>query len=267
MKNPIELRQALKYFKEYSWKTILLKFGWDIILSKNFDSLIKDIWLLKSLNINIVLIFGAWRQITEYLEKKWIEFEIKDWIRQTNYEASLVIDKICSQISENIVLKFRKIWFDCSYLPNIVTSKRFSSHVYNANVWHVCSKKINKAFKEWKIILIWASHKTKSWIITNVNADEVAFWIEKKIKPYKAIFLTWSDWVLDKNWKLIKILTKKEADKMIKSWFIHWWMKVKVETCFKALQYTSSVHIISWFEDWRLLEDLFWSEWYWTLIK
>lgn len=266
MKNPLILREAANYFHQHTWKTIIIKFGWEIIDNPHFDNLILDISILRSLNINIILVFGAWKQITKILQDKWIEFEIKDWIRQTNLKAAIEVNKLCLKLANTVSKKFHKLWFEFDYMPEILTSYRISHDNYTAKIDHVCIKKIRKAFKENKIILVWASHQTKAWVYTNVNADEVALWMGKKVKPYKFIFLTSTDWVLDENWKLITTLTKKESKRMIKKWYIHWWMKVKVETCLKALKYTKRVHMISWVKDGKLLEELFTDEWSGTMI-
>ncbi len=265
MKNPLLLREASHYFKMHVWKTIVIKAWWEVVDSNHFDNFLLDVSILAWLNMKIILVFWAWKQITNALTTKKIPFEILDWIRQTSKKAAIEINKVNKTLSDTITKKLDKLWVKCKYLPEALKSKRLWNN-FTAEIESVNSKLINKYIKQDWIIIVWASIKTKSWVFTNVNADNVAISIAEKIKPHKFIFLTSVDWVMNENRELKKVLTKKEIKHMIKDWVIYWWMKVKTETCLKALNFSDRVHMISWLKDWKILFELFTKEWVWTMI-
>jgi acetylglutamate kinase len=79
----------------------------------------------------------------------------------------------------------------------------------------------------------------------NINADFVAAEIASALKAEKLILMTDTEGVQRKNKKLISELTRKEANKLIKSGIIHGGMLPKVTCCLDALKLgVRKTHII-----------------------
>lgn len=256
MKNPLILREAAQYFKLHSGKTMIIKFGGDVVRNEHFKRLLGDIAMLKNTNVNVIVVFGCGSQLSELLEQKGIPYETKDGIRQTSAEAAQCLHGISDAMAADMVQEFSKDDVGAVYLPEMITSVRIGES-HTAKVKHVCIRRINKAFKENKIIIVGAATKTASGVLTNVNADHVAIAIAKKIIPFKFIFLSSIKGVLDADGELITELLPKEAKELLSDQTIHGGMAVKVKTCLDALQFTEKVHLVSGVHDGMLLMELF----------
>ena len=256
MKDPLLLREAAQYFKLHSGKTMVIKFGGEVTKNEHFYRLLGDIAMLKNTNVNVIVVFGCGSQLSERLEQKGIEFQVLDGIRQTSSEAAQELHDLSTELASDMAQELIKDHVDVVYLPEMMTSVR-QGDSHTAEVKHVCSRRINKAFKEKKVIIVGAATKTSSGVLTNTNADHVAIAIAKKIKPYKFIFLSSVKGVLDDKKNLVSELTPEKIKALLSNGTIHGGMGVKVKTCLEALKFTEKVHLISGVDDGMLLMELF----------
>lgn len=256
MKDPLLLREAAQYFKLHSGKTMVIKFGGEVIKNEHFHRLLGDIAMLKNTNVNVIVVFGCGSQLSERLDQKDIKFEIVDGIRQTSSEAAEVLHDLSAELASDMVQELIKDHVDAVYLPEMITSVRVGDS-HTAEIKHICSRRINKAFKENKVIIVGAATKTSSGVLTNTNADHVAIAIAKKIHPYKFIFLSSVKGVLDEKKELLSELTSGKIKALLSNGTIHGGMGVKVKTCLEALEFTEKVHLISGVDDGMLLMELF----------
>lgn len=80
-------RQSTPYVNMHRGKTFVIMLDGDVIESPNFVNIINDISLLHSLNIKLVIVFGARPQINQLLKQNHIEPEYYHNIRVTNPQS------------------------------------------------------------------------------------------------------------------------------------------------------------------------------------
>lgn len=80
-------RQSTPYVNMHRGKTFVIMLDGDVIESPNFVNIINEISLLHSLNIKLVIVFGARPQINQLLKQNHIEPEYYHNIRVTNPQS------------------------------------------------------------------------------------------------------------------------------------------------------------------------------------
>ncbi len=96
MKAP-ELRGILQYVTRFRDKVFVIAIDGAILGSENFSNILLDIAVLRSLNIKVVLVHGAGRQITRAAAEQGIEI--------TNADGTGVVDEATLQLSINVAVR------------------------------------------------------------------------------------------------------------------------------------------------------------------
>lgn len=104
MREDVDLiREVFNYAKRFRGATFVFKIDCMLFDNEHFHSLIQDLALLQSNDINIVLIAGAKDQIDQVLNTYNISYEIKDGIRISSPEAIQFIKMAAFDVSNKLM--------------------------------------------------------------------------------------------------------------------------------------------------------------------
>lgn len=237
-----KLREAIPYLNQFSSKKIVLKLGGSILNDmKNLPYLIEDVVFLKKVGVSLVLVHGGSRQLSAELDKKDVDFEIKNGLRVTTPE----ILELAAGVFHSISLEINKE----------IEKHGYKSVIYDRNSGFVKSKQFDKNYglvgepESVEVSFVDTLADDVVPIVSsvtagteprdigfNVNADAVAGIVASEMKAEKLILMTDVDGVKDQNEELLSSLTVGQAEVLLKTGVITNGMIPKVETCLKALR-------------------------------
>ncbi|MCI1210102.1 MAG: acetylglutamate kinase [Treponema sp.] len=99
------LVQALPYFKQFVGKTVVVKYGGNAMLDETLKSCVmKDIVLLNTIGVRVVLVHGGGPAINEMLEKVGKESKFVDGLRYTDEETMEIVQMVLTgKVNKDIV--------------------------------------------------------------------------------------------------------------------------------------------------------------------
>lgn len=249
------LSKALPYMLRYDDKTVVVKFGGhamgDAALGKAFA---EDITLLKLAGINPVVVHGGGPQINAMLSKLGIKSEFAGGFRITDRATVDIVEMVLAgSINKEIVQTITEAGGRAIGLTgkdgNMVTVSRLKRTVVDPD--SMIEKVVDLGFvgepKEVRTEVLDVLKKSDIIPVLapvcagddgetyNVNADTFAGAIAGALDATRLLFLTDVPGVLDADKKLIKELSRAEAQRLIDEGVISGGMIPKVETCFEAL--------------------------------
>ncbi|MEE9313996.1 MAG: acetylglutamate kinase [Rhizobiaceae bacterium] len=250
------LSEALPYMQTYAGKTVVIKYGGhamgDAELSNAFA---RDVALLRQSGVEPIVVHGGGPQIGAMLERMGIKSEFKGGMRVTDKATVEIVEMVLAgSINKSIVADFnaqgaRAIGL-CGKDGNLmkVTKMRRSQKNSDSNIEQIIDLGFVGEPKEVDITVL--DMVAGSGLIPviapvalgedgqtyNVNADTFAGAVAGAMDADRLLFLTDVPGVLDKKGKLIKELTVKEAQKLIKDGTISGGMIPKVETCIDSIE-------------------------------
>lgn len=249
------LSKALPYMLRYDDKTVVVKYGGhamgDPALGRAFA---EDITLLKLAGVNPVVVHGGGPQINAMLDRLGIKSEFAAGMRVTDKATVEIVEMVLAgSINKDIVQTIGEAGGRAIGLTgkdgNMVTATKIRRTVTDpvtkveteVDMGFVGDPKVVRT----EVLEVMA----KSEIIPvlapicpgengetyNVNADTFAGAIAGALGATRLLFLTDVPGVLDRDKRLIKELTRAEAERLIEDGTISGGMIPKVETCLEAL--------------------------------
>lgn len=99
------LTQALPYIKQYTGKTVVIKYGGNAMISEKLkDSVMRDIVLLSLIGVQVVLVHGGGPEITDMLQKLGKQTQFVDGLRVTDAETADVVQMVLAgKINKTLV--------------------------------------------------------------------------------------------------------------------------------------------------------------------
>lgn len=99
------LIQAMPYFKQWVGKTVVVKYGGNAMLNEELkQAVMKDIVLLHTIGINIVLVHGGGPEINKMLEKVGKESKFVNGLRYTDAETMEIVQMVLTgKLNKDIV--------------------------------------------------------------------------------------------------------------------------------------------------------------------
>jgi acetylglutamate kinase len=246
---------ALPYMLRYDGKVVVVKYGGhamgDAELARAFA---RDITLLETSGVRPVVVHGGGPQIGEMLNRLGIKSEFKGGLRVTDKATVEVVEMVLAgSINKEIVMAINAEGGKAVGLSgkdgNMVFAERVKktqkdpdSNIEKAiDLGFVGEPKVvNRAvidmvLKAELIPVIAPVAPGTDGHTYNVNADTFAGAIAGALGAARLLFLTDVPGVLDRDRKLIRELTRKEALALIEDGTISGGMIPKVETCLEAL--------------------------------
>src|SRR5579862_463331 len=223
------LSAALPYFRRYSGKTIVVKYGGhamgDDAIAKQFA---EDIVLLKQVGMNPVVVHGGGPQIGAMLERLKIKSSFIDGLRVTDKDTVEIVEMVLSgSINKAIVVAINKAGGKAIGLSGkdadlIRARKLAKKRSSDSNI----EKLLDLGFvgEPWHVEAGVLEHLIRSDIIPviapigvgdhgetyNINADTVAGAVAGAVKAARLLLLTDITGVLDQKKKLVRELSVAE---------------------------------------------------------
>jgi len=246
---------ALPYMLRYDGKVVVVKYGGhamgDAELARAFA---RDITLLETSGVRPVVVHGGGPQIGQMLDRLGIKSEFKNGLRVTDKATVEVVEMVLAgSINKEIVLAINAEGGKAVGLSgkdgNMVFAEKVTRTMKDpdSNIEKVVDlgfvgepKTVNRAvidmvLKAELIPVIAPVAPGSDGNTYNVNADTFAGAIAGALGAARLLFLTDVPGVLDRDKKLIRELTRKEALALIGDGTISGGMIPKVETCLDAL--------------------------------
>ena len=246
----LSFNEAEKYIKKFNNKIFVIKYGGSALdnryLANNFA---KDLVLIKKLGILPVIVHGGGVQISETLKKKNIESKFINGLRVTDKKTITIVKKVLvNRINKKIVDLINQAGGKAISLPGH-KKKLIEVKVLNKKMGFVGQPqkikiKIIKSLLKKNFIPIIASLGFKGNKIFNINADTVAGELAASLAATRFYFITNIKGVMDENNKLIKEITPKKANELIKKKIIKEGMIPKVKTCLNAVKKSAKAAVI-----------------------
>lgn len=264
------LIEALPYIQTYEGKTFVIKYGGAAMTDENLkQTFAKDVTLLRKIGINIVIVHGGGKEITDVASALGIETKFVSGQRYTDAKtidvvlmvlAGLVNKEIVNLINtnggnavglcgvDNGLLKARKQTNDGIDLGLV-------GEIVSVNVSF-----INLLLQNGMMAVIAPIGVSENGEIYNVNADLAAGAVATALKGEKLVYLSDVEGIMVNN-KLVSTLTKTEAQSFMKEGAIFGGMIPKVTSAFETLDAgVNKVHIVDGRVKHSLLLEIFTDE-------
>jgi len=259
------LIEALPFIKKFYNKTIVIKYGGNAMVSDELqDNFALDVVMMKYIGINPVIVHGGGPQIGKTLELFGIQSKFVDGQRVTSEEMIDVVEMVLGgKINQEIVSLINRHGGNAVGITgkdgDLIQAKRFpkikKSPETNrpeiidlglvGDIKQVNPNILNTLDKAEFIPVIAPIGKGEKGETLNINADFVAAKIAGALNAEKLLLMTNVEGVKGKNGKLITGLTRKEAQKLIKSKVIKDGMLPKINCCLEALKEgVAKTHIV-----------------------
>lgn len=264
-------RHAAPYIHAHQNKTfVILLTGEAIEHEDNLQSIIHDLTLLHSLNIRLVLVFGAKPQINHALAQSNINSEFVGHRRITPRQSlpnllnavgtvRLKLEALLSMGLANSPMYQARIHVVSG---NLVTAKPYGIHdgidfQLTGEVRSINAKQIQDYLAQHSIVLLSPLGYSSTGEVFNVMAEEVACQTAIALQADKLIFLTEYAGIFDHKQQFIHELNTKQVDE-----YLHDQTEPALHHLLKSAQKAASqgvhrVHFLSYLQDGALLQELF----------
>ncbi|MBN2372886.1 acetylglutamate kinase [bacterium] len=275
IKRAQSLTEALPYIREFSGKTLVIKFGGSAMIEENLkDSFALDVVLLKYVGMNPVIVHGGGPEISLWLERLGKKSRFVNGLRVTDPESMKIIEMVLvGLINKEIVNLLNQHGGQAVGLSGkdgkLIIARKISpqgsddkgERIDLGMVGEVESvnPRIVEVLDEGRFIPVISPVAVSSKGETfNVNADMVADHIACALKAEKLIVMTDVAGVLDGNSELIPTLSGEKARELFSSGPIKGGMMPKLSSCLHALENgVKKVHIIDGRISHSLLLEIF----------
>jgi len=270
MKKEEVLIEALPYIQTYEGKTFVIKYGGaamtDPLLKETFG---KDVTILRKIGINIVIVHGGGKEITDIAKKLGIETKFVDGQRYTDEKMVEVVQMVLAgKINKEIVNLINRNdggAIGLSGVDNMLlcAAKFVDGDVDLGFVGKVTSVNvpfIELLLKNGMMPVIAPTGVGSDGTTYNINADLAAGAIASALKAEKLVYLSDIEGIVI-NKKRISTMTEVEADRLIEQGAIFGGMIPKVQSAFRTLNTgVKKVHIVDGRIKHSLLLEIFTDE-------
>ena len=249
------LIQALPYIKQYSGKTIVVKYGGNAMTGTGAHDFSQDIVLMKQTGIDPVVVHGGGPQIGAMLKKLNIESSFIDGLRVTDAAAVEVVEMVLTgSINKQIVTGINAAGGRAVGLSgkdgNLVIARKIAMTTTDPQTGEripvdmgfvgepdaVNPEVLHSIMKSESIPVIAPIGAGRKGETFNINADTVAGAVSCALKAERLILLTDVEGVLDQDKKLISKLSVREARALIADGTISGGMIPKIQTAIDAVE-------------------------------
>ena len=270
------LIEALPYIKEFSGKTIVIKYGGSAQTDTKLNKLFaEDVVLLKFIGINVVIVHGGGPQIAETLKKIGKKSEFIEGLRVTDEETLDIVEMVLSGSTNKSIVRLinqqggKAVGLsgsdaELTKAMKITLTKESNSKKQEIDLGRVGKvNKINPQIIHYLtagdyIPVIAPLGVDDDGNVFNINADEAAGAIAGSLEAEKFILLTDVQGILDKNGTLIGSINKEETQKLQEEKVIKNGMIPKTRACLDALSGgVKKTHIIDGRTPHALLLEVF----------
>ncbi|MGB2867596.1 MAG: acetylglutamate kinase [Bacteroidota bacterium] len=264
------LIEALPYIQTYEGKTFVIKYGGAAMTEEHLKQMFaKDVTILRKIGVNIVIVHGGGKEITNVASKLDIKSAFVNGQRYTDEATMQVVlmvlaGKLNKEIVNLINMNGGNALGLCGVDNSLLRARKNPNNGIDlglvGEVTAVNTSFINLLLTNGMMPVIAPIGVGDRGEMFNVNADLAAGAIAAALRAEKLVYLSDIEGILvDK--KLISTLNKNEADKLIQNGSIFGGMIPKVQSAFETLQAgVNKVHIIDGRVKHSLLLEIFTDE-------
>ncbi|MCI0708472.1 MAG: acetylglutamate kinase [Ignavibacteriae bacterium] len=264
------LVKALPYIQRYEGKTFVIKYGGAAMTDENLkQTFAKDVTLLRKIGINIVIVHGGGKEITEISNALGIETKFVNGQRYTDAKSiDVVLMVLAGLVNKEIVNLINTNGGDAVGLCGIDNTllrarKQMNNGTDLGLVGTIVSVNVpflDLILKNGMMPVIAPVSVGEAGEIYNVNADLAAGAVATALKAEKLVYLSDVEGILVNN-KLVSTLTETEAETFVKEGSIFGGMIPKVSSAFETLRAgVNKVHIVDGRVKHSLLLEIFTDE-------
>jgi acetylglutamate kinase len=262
------LIKALPYIQTYEGKTFVIKYGGAAMRDERLKlTFAQDVTILRKIGINIIIVHGGGKDITDLAEALKIESRFVDGQRYTNEQmVDVVLMVLAGKLNKEIVNLINSNGGNaiglCGVDNELLKATRSTEKDLGlvGEVSFVNTSFLNLLLNNGMMPVIAPLAIGEGNKILNINADLAAGAIASELKAEKLVYLSDIEGVLVDE-KLISSLTNSEAESFIESGAIHGGMIPKVRSAFSTLNRgVRKVHIIDGRIKHSLLLEIFTDE-------
>ena len=263
------LSEALPYIQRFENKRIVIKYGGSAMVDKNLqNAVLRDIALLSSVGVQIVVVHGGGPEINQWLEKLGIKPVFLDGLRITDTETMDVVEMVLvGRVNKQIVSGINNhgslaIGL-CGIDGGLIEARTLGggTHGLVGEVAKVNTKLLIPLLDEGYVPVISSVANSQDGRSHNINADTVAGELAAALGAEKLILLTDTPGILRNEndpSSLIEKIRLSEARELIKQGIVKGGMRPKVECCIRSLaQGVNAAHIIDGRTPHALLLEVF----------
>ena len=264
------LIEALPYIQTYEGKTFVIKYGGAVMTDDRLkQTFAKDVTILRKIGINIVIVHGGGKEITDTANALGIPTTFVDGQRFTDQKmidvvvmvlAGLVNKEIVNLINTNGGNATGLCGVDNMLLPARKLSSNGTDLGLVGEIVSVNVPYLNLLLQNGMMPVIAPIGVGENGQLYNINADLAAGSIAAALKAEKLVYLSDTEGVLV-NERRVSTLTKSESDKLMGRGAIFGGMIPKVTSAFQTLNAgVKKVHLIDGRVKHSLLLEIFTDE-------
>ncbi len=261
---------ALPYITKYETKTFVIKYGGAAQADESLrETFAKDVTLLKKIGINIVIVHGGGREITEMLSTMNIQTHFVDGQRYTDERTMEIVQMVLSgKITPEIVTRINRNGGNavglCGADAELITAQRYSANGKDiglvGEVTGINTTLINLLLSKGYMPVIAPTAVGSNGEFYNINADFAAAEIAAALRAEKLVYLSDVPGVVVDE-QLVSSLTEEKAQEMIARGQISGGMIPKVNSAFRTITSgVNKVHLIDGRIKHSLLLEIFTDE-------
>ena len=279
------LAEALPYIKRFHGKTIVVKFGGNAMIDEKLKQCFaRDVVLLKSVGMNVVVVHGGGPQIENLLTRVGKKGEFIQGMRVTDAETMEIVEMVLGgQVNKDVVNLINQAGGKAVGLTGkdggMIRAKKLMLHSRDN---HADLIDIGMVGDITQIDPALISHLQAGTFIPviapigvgeegetyNINADVVAGKVAEILKAEKLVLLTNTPGVLDKDGKVVTDVTPLQINALVEDGTLHGGMLPKIASALEAAQSgVKSVHIIDGRVEHALLLEILTNHGFGTMIK
>ena len=263
------LSEALPYIQRFANKRIVIKYGGSAMADKTLQNAVfRDLALLSSVGVQIVVVHGGGPEINQWLEKLGIKPVFLDGLRITDTETMDVVEMVLTgRVNKQIVSGINnhgRLAVGLSGIDGGLIEARTlgdGSHGLVGEVAKVNTKLLSPLLEKGYVPVISSVANSSDGRSHNINADTVSGELAAALGAEKLILLTDTPGILmneNDPSSLIEKIRLSEARELIDKGIVKAGMKPKVECCIRSLaQGVNAAHIIDGRTPHSLLLEVF----------
>ncbi len=261
---------ALPYITKYETKTFVIKYGGAAQADEQLrQTFAQDVTLLRKIGINIVIVHGGGKEISQMLSSLNIETRFIDGQRFTDDRTMQVVQMVLSgKITPEIVTRINRSGGNAIGLSGadaeLITARKYSESGKDlglvGEVAGINTTLINLLIAQGFMPVIAPTGVGPDGEFYNINADFVAAGVATALKAEKLVYLSDVPGVMVGS-ALVSSLTESAARRMIENGEINGGMIPKVTSAFRTINAgVKKVHLIDGRIKHSLLLEIFTDE-------
>ncbi len=261
------LIEALPYIRRYGGKTFVVKYGGAAMVDTELEhAFSQDVTLLKKVGINIVIVHGGGKEITDIASRLGIQSRFIDGQRYTDAAMMEVVQMVLAgKTNKDIVSRINQHDGDavgiCGIDAKLLTARKLSDDAPDlgmvGDIVSVNTAYLTGLLQQNILPVIAPIGVSESGQTLNINADVAASQIAAALQAEKLFYLSDVEGVLVGG-RLIHSIEQNEAHRLIQERVITNGMIPKIQSAFRALDAgVGKVHMIDGRVKHSLLLEIF----------